>query len=205
MSYGVNERRSCRVLRLHRGTCRYQSVRDDRTVLRIRLRDLATTWVGYGYRRLHILLRREGWEVNHKLVYRLYLEEGLRIRRKGPRRRHRSGVMREPCREVHRANQRWTMDFMSDQLYDGRRFRLLTVVDSYTRECLAIRVGRRMTGKEVVSTLEQLSVRTAPWTIRRQRSLQGPWRTSQRTDIYADPNIPSGTRLGAGAGLLRLS
>lgn len=87
VSYAVSQRRACRVQCVPRGSCRYQSVRDERAALRIRLRDLAGSRIRYGHRRLYVLLRREGWVVNHKLVYRLYVEESLILRRKGPKRR----------------------------------------------------------------------------------------------------------------------
>ncbi len=103
MSYRVSERRACQVLRVPRASHRYQSVRDERAALRIRLRDLAGSRVGYGYRRLCVLLRREGWQVNHKLVYRLYVEEGLLLRRKKPRRR-KSCAVRVERPTAQRAN-----------------------------------------------------------------------------------------------------
>ena len=138
-----------------RSTIRYESVADPQIGLRLRLRDLAMSRVGYGYRRLHILLLREGWEVNHKRVYRLYREEGLGLRRKPPRRR--VACLKRKLRPVaSEKNECWSMDFMSDQLYDGRRIRLLTIVDNHTRESLAIHVGQRIRGCEVVEVLEQI-------------------------------------------------
>lgn len=143
------------MLKFSRSTHRYRSVRDKRTELRIRLRDLAANRVHYGYRRLHILLQREGWKVNHKLIYRLYVEEGLQMRRKRPR-RNRSCQVRVPRTQANRANESWSMDFMADQLFDGQRFRLLTLVDNFSRESLSIRVGQRLTGDDVVDVLEQV-------------------------------------------------
>jgi putative transposase len=154
-AYCVSERRTCQALGFPRSTQRYQSIRDDRAELRIRLRDLATSRVRYGYRRLHILLKREGWKVNHKLVYRLYIEEGLQMRIKSPR-RHKSCRTRIERPKAARANESWSMDFMSDQLFDGRRFRLLTLVDNFTRESLAIQLGQKLKGDDVVAVLEQL-------------------------------------------------
>ena len=122
----------------------------------MKLRDLATSRVHYGYRRLHILLQREGWTVNHKLVYRLYKEEGLTMRRKRPR-RNRSCQIRECRTEVKQSNERWSMDFMADQLYCGQRFRLLTLVDNFSRVSLAIHAGKRLTGDHVVQVLESVS------------------------------------------------
>jgi transposase InsO family protein len=94
---------------------------------------------------LHVLLRREGWEVNHKRVYRLYAEEGLAVRRKAPR-RHASSQVRAARPVAEAANRVWAMDFVSDALSDGRRFRVLTVVDTFTREALAARADARITG-----------------------------------------------------------
>ena len=112
--YKVSERRACRVLPFRRSTCRYHSVADEQAALRIRIRDLAMARVSYGYQRIHVLLQREGWKVNHKRVYRLYKEEGLTMRSKRPR-RHVSA-----CRRVERPlaaqpNEGWSMDFMSDE------------------------------------------------------------------------------------------
>ena len=132
-----------------RSTVRYDSVADSQTALRIRLRDLAMSRVGYGYRRLHILLWREGWKVNHKRVYRIYREEGLVIRRKPPK-RSRACLKRKLRPLAYEKNECWSMDFMSDQLYNGRRLRILTIVDNHTRESLAIHVGQRIRGIEVL-------------------------------------------------------
>lgn len=152
----MSERRACQATGFPRSSHRYQSVRDDRAELRIRLRDLASSRVHYGYPRLHTLLRREGWKVNRKLVYRLYREEGLQMRRKRPR-RNRSCQVRVERPMATRVNEIWSMDFMADQLFSGRRFRLLTLVDHFTRESLAIRVGQRLTGDHVVEILEQVT------------------------------------------------
>ena len=128
----------------------------------MRLKELAYTRVSYGYRRLHILLLREGWQINHKRVYRIYKEEGLTLKRRKPK-RYRSLVARHVREQAGGVDDIWTMDFMSDQLADGRRFRVLTVVDVYSRECLALVAGQRMTGADVVEALTELAVdRNAP-------------------------------------------
>jgi len=129
---------------------RYRSRRDPQKELRMRIRELAGSRVRYGYRRLTVLLRREGWRVNTKRVYRLYREEGLQVRMK--KRRKRAAHTRVPLPEPSRPNQRWSMDFVSDRLADGRWFRILTVVDQYTRECLCIYADRSQTGEKVVGT-----------------------------------------------------
>lgn len=154
--YDVSERRACSALRFPRSSHRYESVRDERAELRIRLRDLAASRVHYGYRRLHILLQREGWRVGHTAVFRIYQEEGLSIRRRRPR-RNRSCQVRHDRPETTCINQTWSMDFMADQLFNGQRFRILTLVDNFSRESLAIRVGHRLSGDAVVSILEDVT------------------------------------------------
>ena len=174
VAYRVAERRARRVLGFARSSFRYQSRRDPRAELRVRLRDLAASRVHYGYVRLWVLLRREGWVVNKKLVYRLYCEEGLGIRRRKPRRR-KSVQVREARVPVQHANGIWSMDFMSDQLVGGQRFRLLTLVEHYSRESLAIEVGQRLTGDDVVRVLEHVtSERGKPQSIRGVRAA-GRW------------------------------
>ena len=140
VGYEVSEVRACKVLCTSRSSHRYQRIADRQEDLRIRLRDLAGSRVSYGYRRLHILLLREGWEVNHKRVYRLYREEGLSLRRMMPKRRV-SAVRRiaRPMPEV--SNESWSIDFVSDQLYSGQQIRILTIVDNFSRESLALKVG----------------------------------------------------------------
>ena len=154
--YRVSERRGCRVLAVGRSTHRYKSRRDRQEFLRRRLRELAAVRVHWGYRRLHILLRREGWTTNHKRVYRLYSEEGLSMRTKKPRRR-RSAAVRVARPVAEGPDQCWSMDFVSDALADGRRFRALTIVDNFTRESVAIEVGASLTGHRVVDVLCRLA------------------------------------------------
>lgn len=165
LDYDASERRACAVLNVHRSLCGYQPHVDDQAYLRLRIREIATTRVRYGYRRIHVLLAREGWKINHKRVYRLYCEEGLHLRRKRPR-RHVSAAHREPRDVASRPNQNWSMDFVSDALFDGRRFRALTIVDTYTRECLAIEVGKNITGERVAEVLDDIRLtRDMPETI----------------------------------------
>ena len=132
----------------------------------MRLKALAAVRVRYGYRRLHVLLEREGWRINHKRVYRLYTEENLTMRTKSPKRRV-SNKARLDRVEARAANDCWSMDFMSDELFNERRFRLLTIVDHFTRESLAIEVDHRFTGHDVVGVLARISAgRGVPQTIR---------------------------------------
>lgn len=166
MCYEVSERRVCQVIRLSRSSCRYRSRADEQAALRIRLRDLAYSRASYGYRRLHILLRREGWRVNHKRVYRLYRLESLMMRPKKPR-RHASARRRMERAEAMGPNDGWSMDFMSDELFNGQRIRLLTLVDNFTRESLAIEVDRHLGGHRVVEVLRRVrQARSLPKTIR---------------------------------------
>ncbi|MBA2518907.1 MAG: IS3 family transposase [Chloroflexia bacterium] len=112
----------------------------------------------YGYRRLHVLLQREGWRVNHKRVYRLYREEGLGIRVK--RRRKRTSLPRAVPPPAQIPQERWSMDFMTDSLVNGRRFQLLTIVDNVSRVSPAIAVGSSLTGEQVVAVLDHLRCTT---------------------------------------------
>jgi putative transposase len=170
------------VLRIPRSSHRYQSVRDERAALRIRLRDLATTRVRYGYRRLTVLLRREGWPVNHKLVYRLSVEEGLQMRRRSPKLR-KSCAIRMDRPVAQRTNECWSMDFMAEQLFQGQRFRILTLVDHFSRESLALRVAQRFRGDDVVQVLESvMTERGLPRTIRVDN---GPEFISKSLDWWA--------------------
>lgn len=123
--------------------------------MRQRIKDIAAIRVRYGYRRIHVLLRREGWLINAKRVLRLYREEGLNLRAKRPR-RHVTAARRLDRLPVLVPNQVWAMDFVSDALFNGKRFRALTVVDAFTRECLAIHVGQGIRGENVVAVMERL-------------------------------------------------
>jgi putative transposase len=152
--FRVSERRACRVAGVPRSTCRYRSRAQDQTALRVRLRDLAAARVRSGYRRLHVLLRREGWRVNHKRVQRLYREEGLAIRVR--RRKKRTSVPRVAPAPARRPQERWSLDFLTDGPADGRRFRVLTIVDNVSRVSPAIAADSSLTGERVVAILEGL-------------------------------------------------
>ena len=180
--YAVSQRRACSTLTFPRSTVRYFSVADPQIALRLRLRDLATSRVAYGYRRLHILLQREGWRVNAKRVYRLYREEGLAMRRKPPRRRV-ACQKREIQPVASKKNECWSMDFVSDELFDGRRIRVLTLVDNHTRESLALHVAPRVRGKHVVEVLEHVAdVHGLPGAIKVDN---GPEFISKDVDLWA--------------------
>ena len=152
--FELSERRACALVGLGRSTCRYRPRRKDWPMLRDRLRTLAGERRRFGYRRLHVLLRREGFLVNLKRIYRLYTQEGLTVRRRKRRRRVPRGVPRLPT--PTRINERWSLDFVLDVLDDGRRFRILTVVDAFTRACLAIDVDTSIGGRRVAQVLQRL-------------------------------------------------
>jgi putative transposase len=154
--YRASERRALRVFKWPRSTHRQVSVADPQLPLRMRLRELAGVRVAYGYRRLHVLLRREGWQTNHKRVYRLYRAEGLVMRKKPPRRRV-ACVKREIPRAALTRNECWSMDFVSDQLFDDRRLRVLVILENWTRESLALDPSARIRGIDVVTTLERIT------------------------------------------------
>lgn len=126
--------------------------------MRLRIKEVAETRIRYGYRRIHVLLRREGWSINGKRVYHLYREMGLSLRMKRPR-RHKTAAFRKDRPAPAAPNDCWSMDFVSDALFNGKRFRALTIVDAYTRECLAIEVDQGIKGEQVVATLEGLETR----------------------------------------------
>ena len=127
--------------------------------MRKRIRELAEVRVSYGYKRIHVLLRREGWKINHKRVYRLYRMEGLAMRTKKPRRRHVSGMTRAEAPAASASNQAWSMDFMHDEPFNGERIRLLTLVDNFTRVSPWIEVDRSLTGSKVVEVLAKICVK----------------------------------------------
>ena len=151
--FRLSERRACGLVGLGRSTCRYQTRRAEWPALRERLHALAAERRRFGYRRLYILLRREGYRVNLKRVYRLYRDEGLAVRRRRRRRRVARGA---PLAGPTRINERWSLDFLLDTLEDGRRVRLLAVVDDFTRTCLAIEVDTSIGGRRVVDVLQRL-------------------------------------------------
>lgn len=180
--YTVSERRVCQLLSCPRSTYRRKSIRDGQAALRMRIRDMAYARVSYGYRRIHILLKREGYQVNHKRVYRLYKLEGLGMRPKR-RRRHVTGCRRMERVTATHPNECWSMDFMSDELYNGQRIRLLTLVDNFTRESLAIEVDCHLGGELVAERLSLVSQeRGRPKKIMMDN---GPEFTSKKLDQWA--------------------
>ena len=155
-AFAVSERRVARLLPIQLATLRYRSRRDPQLGLRLRLRELAATRVRFGYRRLTVLLRREGWPVNAKRIYRLYTEDGLAVRTKVRKKIARR--TRVPATKAVRPNEKWSMDFVTARLLDGRCFRVLTVVDQFTRECLVLLADSSLTGQKVALALAQVVV-----------------------------------------------
>lgn len=173
------------MLGVHKSTYFYKARRPSQAPLRQRIREIAETRVRYGYRRIHVLLQREGWQVNAKRVYRLYAEERLQIRNKRPKRKV-SAKLRDDRRPPSGPNDVWAMDFLSDQLFDGTKIRVLTIVDTFTKVSPAIDVRPSYTGADVVTTLERVTqIYGKPKFIRVD---QGPEFTSRQLDLWAYAN-----------------
>jgi len=161
---GVSERRVCRVIDQPRSTQRDNPVvRDDEECLRVEIIRLASKYGRYGYRRITALLKREGFRVNHKRVERIWREESLKVPKKQPK-RGRLWLNDGSCvrlRPTHR-NHVWSYDFVADRTHDGRPIKMLTVIDEYSRECLAIVVERRLQSDDVLSCITELFVKHGP-------------------------------------------
>ena len=154
--WGVSMRRACAIVGGSRSSLYYRHKRDTQAVLRQRIREIAETRVRWGYRRIHVLLRREGWVINAKRVHRLYCLEGLQLRNKTPKRKV-SAKLRSDRTLAKRQNEVWAMDFMSDQLFDGTRLRILTIVDAFTRFSPAIDARKSFKADDVVNALERVT------------------------------------------------
>lgn len=180
----LSERRACGLIGVDRGSARYRPRGSDDGGLRRRLRELALERRRFGYRRLHVLLVREGWPVNHKRVYRVYRAEGLRVEER--KRKRRAARERVPLAAPTRVNQGWSMDFMADALATGRRLRTLNIVDEYTREALVIEVDTSLPGARVVRVLEELKRqgRKPEWIV----TDNGPEFTGNKLDQWAYEN-----------------
>lgn len=150
----MSERRASQLIGVHRQTIRYRSRKTADAQLAEKVREIALEKRRYGYRRIHMILKRAGIKVNHKKVYRIYKQNGLKVSKRGGRKKALGS--RKIVNLVTRANQRWALDFVHDALANGRKLRLLTIVDVFTRECLGITVGTAMSGKQVIETLKDL-------------------------------------------------
>jgi putative transposase len=178
----LSERRACAVLDINRKMLWYQPVKRDDPVLRARIREIAWQRVRYGHKRIAVLLRREGWVVNLKRVRRIYREENLSIRTKTPKRR-RAAVVRQERVVPTAPNQSWAMDFMHDVLADGAKIRLLTIVDSFSRESLALEVAFGFKSTDVVEVLRRLVIERG--TPQRIHCDNGPEFVSLQLDQWA--------------------
>ena len=154
-TWRVSIRRACRALPVERSSYHYRSRRAGQAQLVERIKAIAATRVRYGYRRIHVLLRREGWRVNAKRVYRVYRELGLQIRHKTPKRRVKA-KLREDRRPATRSNETWAMDFVHDQLATGTKLRVLTIVDTFSRFSPAVEPRFNFRGADVVEVLERV-------------------------------------------------
>ena len=169
-------------MRAGRSTYHYRSRRAERAGLKQRIREIAETRVRHGYRRIHVVPRREGWRVNAKRVYRLYKEMGLQLRRKAPK-RHVKAKLRGDRGPATRPNEVWALDFLHDQLFDGRKIRVVTILDTFTRHAPAVEPRLSFRGADVVATLERVRKGIGfPETI---RVGQGPEFISRDLDLWA--------------------
>lgn len=153
-AFQISQRRACNNLGIHRSSCRYQHRRDNQDWLRRKVREVAAQRPHYGARRIHIMLRREGFRFNHKRIYRLYTEEGLTMRKYRAKKRASAKQRLEPV-QLCGQNQLWSMDFIHSRLADGRPFRVLTLVDLHTRESPRLYTAPRMSGRDVIAVLDE--------------------------------------------------
>lgn len=181
--------RACGLVGISRSLYRYRGRRSPALELRNRIAELAAIKRRYGYRRIQVLLRREGWSVNHKRTYRLYREQGLAVHRRKRKRIGLTGRLPRPAPKG--PNENWSMDYVADGLIDGRKLRVLAIVDDYSRECLALEVDTSLPGARVVAVLERLAdLRGLPHSITVDH---GPEFESQALDAWA---YRRGVRLG---------
>jgi putative transposase len=157
VQHGVSQRRACEVLSVDRSSMRYRSVRPDDASIREAMKKVASERRRFGYRRIHVMLDRQGIVMNLKKLRRLYREEKLTVRKRGGRKR--ALGTRRPLALPSRPNERWSLDFVSDAFTDGRRFRVLAVVDDFTRECLALVADTSLSGARLARELDSLIAR----------------------------------------------
>lgn len=150
---GLTQRKSCQLVGVCRDTARYISCKQDKE-LRVRIQEIANERRRFGDRRIHVLLKREGLQVNYKKVFRLYQEMALKVRKRGSRKK--ALGLRLEMKQALRPNERWSLDFVNDTLQCGRKIRLLVIIDDYTRECLRIMVDTGISGEKVKRALDQL-------------------------------------------------
>ena len=154
--FAISVSQACRLALLRRSTWYRRSQARDQAPLRMRIRELAMTRPRFGYLRIHVMLRREGWAINRKRVHRLYRLEGLQVRMR-VRRRKRLSLHRGPVPQPTAVNQHWSMEFVHDQLLDGRRVRVLTVIDQWSRESVSVEPGFSLSGESVAEILDRVA------------------------------------------------
>jgi putative transposase len=182
VDWGVSIRRACRVLSVDTSTYHYKSRRHGQAGLEARIKVICETRVRYGYRRVHVLLRREGWVINQKKTRRIYNELGLQLRHKTPKRRVKAKLREDRC-PATRPNETWAMDFVHDQLATGNKLRVLTVVDTFSRYAPVIDPRFSYRAEDVVQTLERVCASSGyPTTIRVD---QGSEFVSRDLDLWA--------------------
>lgn len=180
--WSVSIRRACQVLLVDTSTYHYKSRRSGQAVLEKRIKEICQMRVRFGYRRVHVLLRREGWRINQKKTRRIYRELGLQLRNKTPKRRVKA-KLRDDRRDATRPNETWAMDFVHDQLATGRKIRVLTVVDTFSRYSPTIDPRFSYRGENVVQVLEKVCAEIGyPATIRVD---QGTEFVSRDLDLWA--------------------
>jgi putative transposase len=180
--WNVSIRRACRVLEFDTSTYHYKSRRPGQAGIEQRMKDICATRVRYGYRRVHVQLRRDGWRINHKKSRRIYRELGLQLRNKTPKRRVKA-KLRDDRKAASRPNETWAMDFVHDQLATGTKLRVLTIVDTFSRFSPAIVPRLSFRGADVVEELEKVCRVTGfPATIRVD---QGTEFVSRDLDLWA--------------------
>lgn len=185
VDWGVSIRRACRVLEMDTSSYHYKSCRREQAALEARIREICQTRVRYGYRRVHILLRLDGWRINVKKTRRIYGDLGLQLRNKTPKRRVKAKLREDRCAAT-RPNEIWAMDFVHDQLATGRKIRILTVVDTFSRFSPTLDVRFSYRGEDVVQTLERTCAGVGyPRTIRVD---QGSEFISRDLDLWAYAN-----------------
>lgn len=183
--WGVSIRRACGLMLLEPSSYRYKARRRGQAELEMRIKEICQTRIRYGYRRVHVLLRREGWPINIKRVRRLYRGLGLQLRSKTPRRRVKA-KLRDDRVPATRPNETWAMDFVHDQLATGRKLRILTVIDTFSRYAPVIDPRYSYRGEDVVQTLDRVCARVGfPKTIRVD---QGSEFVSRELDLWAYTN-----------------
>ncbi len=197
--FGVSERRACRLLGQHRSTQRRPArpVPEAEDKLRARLREIARVHPRWGFKSAHVIVRREGWHVNRKRIQRLWREEGLKRPQICRKRRRLGPTLTERLRAT-RPNQVWAVDFQFDETADQRRLKMANIVDEFTRECLAIRVGRSCDADALIDVLEVLMIeRGAPEHLRMDNgpeliawALRDWCRLSDTTTTYIEPGVP---------------